>query len=349
MRLQLIRLAGVVLSLHFVLNVDCFAAKIEADPHKEYTLTKNRGPWMIMVATFHATGDGEVNEGKTPDQAASELVLELRQLGLPAYKLDYDPQQQLFSVKDRLGRDERRKNLRRVRSICVIAGNYHGIDEKVAQDTLKWIKKLHPKCLRDGVTYRPTPGRPGPLSGAFLTINPMLNPEEVEQRRQDPLLIRLNHGERHSLFENRGEFTLVVARFTGKQVSVKAGQKIPDIKDFLKDNDLDDAGRQARELVAVLNGNYDRRQQNALNNIEAYVWHDRHESIVTVGSFDSPTDPRIAKYREMFGPKYVNVNGAPTYVPAEHLSVEGFGKNRDETRLWVFVPDGQLIRVPRMR
>jgi len=343
------RISALLMASTF-LFVQCYsltssAGRIEADPNKKYTLSKSRGPWMIMAATFHSTGsETDKHEGKTPEQAAQELVLELRQLGLPAYTYTYDPGQQNVAVQDRTGREERRKNLRRVKSTCVVAGNYGDINDKVAQQTLKWVKSVHPKCLRQGVVYKPTPGRPGPLSGAFLTVNPMLSAEEVQQRRTDPLLVKLNGGERDSLFENKGKYTLVVARFYGKTLS--ADVKVPWVKSFLKDNDLDTAGRSARELCTALRGNFDK--ENGMNNVDAFVWHDRHESIVTVGSFNSENDPRIEKYKKLFGPKMKSINGQQVFQ-AEHFGVSGYGKDRKGERLWLFEPNIVLMNVPNPR
>lgn len=326
------------------------AAEIEADPAKKYELTKSRGPWMIMVATFHTTADdGTTDEGKTPEQAAHELVLELRKLGLPAYVYEYDPGQQHVMVPDRSGRLERRKNLRRVKSVCVIAGNYGRIDDPTAQASLEWVKKLNPKCLQEGVTFQPTKARPQPLSGAFLTMNPLLSEEEIVQRQDvDPLLVKLNHGERYTLFENRGQYTLVIARFYGKHMTVKAGEEDSAWAKSLKNVSLDDAAESARELVAVLRGNYD-QESTKFNNVDAYIWHDHHESIVTVGSFSSPRDPRVAEYVKRFGPKVKDVgNGTMNFQP-EHLGVSGFGPKRDQQRLWLFEPDPELMAVPHIR
>lgn len=327
------------------------AAGIEADPSKEYPLTKNRGPWLIMVATLHTTdGDGETDEGKSPREAAHELVVELRKLGLPAYTYEYEPQQQHIVSKDSLGREEMRKNLRRVKSICVLAGNYNDVNEKVAQDSLEWVKKLRPKSFQDGVYFQPTPGRPNPLSGAFLTMNPLFSSKEIEQKQTvDPLLVQLNNGERNSLFENKGEYTLVIARFYGKHMNVKQAEEMKAAASFFKNNDsLDQAATSARELVTVLRGNYDREETN-FNNVDAYIWHDRHESVVTVGSFTSPTDPAVKVYIQRFGPKVKNLGTGTTNFQPEHLGVSGFGPKGDEKRLWLLEPNPELMRVPKYK
>ncbi|MCA8990505.1 MAG: hypothetical protein KDA88_00915 [Planctomycetaceae bacterium] len=319
-------------------------SRIEADPSKEYRLTHHRGPWMIMVATMHSL-DGETPEGgKTPDEAAHELVIELRQLGLPAYVHEYEPGNERVATYDRLGREESRKNLHRRRSVSVIAGNYPDVENKIAQDTLKWLKKLNPKCLQEGVIYEPTPGRPGPLAGAFLTPNPLLSQEELAQRERDPLLISLNGGERYSLYENKGKYTLVIARFYGKSVNVKAGEQVPDIESFFKGgNDLDNAAEAAQELAVVLRGKYDVSANGYFNNVEAYVWHDRHESIVTVGSFSSPQDPNIKRYMAIFGPRLDPQIGS---VQPAHFAVPNFRRG-GEHGMWLFEPQPEVMAVPR--
>lgn len=320
-----------------------FAAKIEADPSKNYELTNNRGPWMISVATFHTTDPkGETKSGKTPEEAAQELVLELRKLGMPAYVYLHEPETSKVVVKDRIGREEVRKNLHRVRTVLVLAGNYQDINDKLAQDSLKWVKRINPECLQQGVNFTPTQGRPTPLSGAFLTINPLLSPDEVARNTRDPLLVKLNAGENNSLTENQGQYSLVIARFHGKQSVIHT--KFKDLND---DVDLDDAGRAAQELVTVLRGKYDKTGQ--FNNLDAYIWHDRYGSMVTVGSFASEHDPAIDRYKKLFGSQLVTFdNGRQSYQPG-HFGVEGFGKNRDELRVWAFEPNPQLMQVPRLR
>lgn len=324
------------------------ASRIEADPNKEYKLTRDRGPWMISVATFHTTDpEGVTREGKSPEEAAHELVIELRQLGMPAYVYVHEPDQARVTVTDRIGRDEVRKNLRRVRTVLVVAGNYQDLEDKLAQDSLKWVKRLNPKCLQEGVAFSPTKSRPTPLAGAFLAINPLLSPDEVMRDSRDPLLIRLNSGENHSLADNRGEYTLVIARFYGKQNVLLGSKAARSDQDVSIGNTLDQAGFAAQELTAVLRGKYD--PSNTYNNIDAYVWHDRSESIVTVGSFTSDSDPSIERYKKLFGPRLETFpDGRTNYQPA-HFALEGFGKRKNETRLWIFEPTPQLMRVPRLK
>lgn len=340
------------------------AARIEAVSGKRYALTKEHGPWMIMVATFHTTGsDGRTDEGKSPEQAADELVLELRKKGMPAYVYAIEPGSERISTVDRAGRPDLRKNLRRVKSIGVLAGNYASVDDKLAQDTLTRVKDYDPKCLKEGVVFQATEKRKTPLAGAFLTVNPLLSPEEVAARQIDPLLMRLNHGERNSLLECDGKFTLVVATFAGKSLTPKGGQQVSDAE-FLKNTSLDNAAEQARDLADAL-----RRHEQ----VEAFVWHDRYESFVTVGSFASDGDPQIRGLRQRFGAaqplapdvqqkapgvKFLAVDASgkritdvvdPTGNRVLNVGSADYGALQQVSRFWPFDPSPRVIPVPRKR
>jgi hypothetical protein len=333
-------------------------SKIEADPSKTYTLDKVHGPWMVMVASFHeAFAKSEEQMGKSPMEAAQALVLELRQAKIPAYIYEVKGHNESVKAEDTLGREQRMKNLRVVDAICVVAGNYPSIDAPKAQQTLKFIKQFQPKCLESGVDYVKSPGRPGPLSKAFLTSNPLLSIEELQavQQSSDPLLVQLNNGEQFSLYENTGKYTLVIARFSGKSVNVVKESMEKAEKYFTEgDNDLDKAGHSACDLVRAL------RSREPLSKFEhpnfaefapycrqeAYVWHDRTNSIVTVGSFESPTDPKIRKYLELFGPKSeISESGRRTsgyrYLPVK--------ESEGVFNYIPFEPTPQLMVVPHVK
>jgi hypothetical protein len=339
------------------------AARIDADPNKTYNLTKDYGPWMVMVASFNTMStDGETDVGKTPEQAASELVLELRQKGIPAYihrvNLSTDP----VVTQDRTGRKVVRRNLRQTESIGVLAGNYQAIDEKKAQDTLKWLKAYNPKCLQQGVVFQKTEKRPTPLANAFMTMNPLIPAEEVNAYRNvDKFVLKLNHGESNSLLENPGKFTLVVATFAGKSgvdtpngFGGKFGNK------FQEDDDLFVAWQEARDLCATM------RQ---VENVDAWVWHDRYQSVVTVGSFTSANDPALAAMKARFGakqqvnalvPKFNNsvqvlaVDAEGRKIPFDQkLGANGGLVTGDSLpagfRIWAYDPNPQILAVPKRR
>src|SRR5262245_7883760 len=102
------------------------AGKIEAVPGKRYDLGKHHGPWMLMVATFHSYM-ADAQEGKLPEQAADDLVLELRQKNLPAYVYKVEGDNRLTETFDDNGRPERKKNLRKLTTWAVLAGNYDAV------------------------------------------------------------------------------------------------------------------------------------------------------------------------------------------------------------------------------
>ncbi len=165
-------------------------SRIEATQGKRYSLTKSEGPWMIMVASLRtASPDGTVRDGKTPEQLADELVLELRKKGLPAYvyawKARTRPSHRRIasgSRADRVLRSAADSGVRARRELWELS-------DPAAQKTFEIIKAYHPDCMdQGGVSWLKTRRRQGPLGGAFLSINPLLSPEELAQRKDDPLL-----------------------------------------------------------------------------------------------------------------------------------------------------------------
>ncbi len=340
------------------------AARIEADPNKPYTLTRDFGPWMVMVASFHSTGeDGETKVGKTPEEAAHELVIELRQWGIPAYVHAVNPSAAPVATQDSVGRAVRKRNLHQTRSIGVVAGNYKSIDDPTAQKTLKWLKEYNPKCLQNGVVFQKTEKRPTPLAMAFMTMNPLMPPEEVAAYRNvDNFVLKLNHGESNSLLENPGKFTLVVATFAGQsgvETPLGFGGRIGESFDD-KDvkNDLDIAAEQARVLCGTM------RQ---VENVDAYVWHDRYQSVVTVGAFSSVNDSSIGAMKARFGakqqvnalvPRYNNsvqvlaIDAQGRKIPFDQslggLST-GSGALPEGFRIWAYDPSPQVMAVPKKR
>ena len=67
------------------------AGAIENERGKTYKLTEKHGPWMIMVASFRNIREEErKTAGLSAEQAAAELVFELREKGIPAYAYSQD-------------------------------------------------------------------------------------------------------------------------------------------------------------------------------------------------------------------------------------------------------------------
>ncbi len=122
---------------------------------------------------------------------------------------------------------------------------------------------------------------------------------------------------------------------------------------------LDAAGTSAWELTQALRAakklGYDR-------NYEAWVFHDRYESYVTIGSFDSKNDPRLEQLARQFGGKTRTVQGNEVFYGGaqmrqgeEALTAESFSiprnvpMGRDPQKFWMFDVTPKLIEIPKVR
>ncbi len=322
------------------------AARIDATKGRQYKITKQHGPWMIMVASFSQPHEQSRQDGKTPREAADELVFALRKKGIPAYAFQLAEVAESIKTTDRTGRNRTASLRSRQENISVIAGNYTAVDERKGQQTLKYIKQLDLDALnldswKKDLRFRPTPGKPKPFSGAFLTLNPMLSPEEVAERKRDPLLLKLNSGD-FSIMDNAGKYTLVVASLRGRSITQSSNR---DTDDFKITGSLDDAAERAWKVASILrDGSFQKGSQQQGRTFEAYVYHTRYESFVTIGSFDLENDPRIAQLYKLFGAKSQVAQNGRSFTTGESIVIPG---NPPET--FVFDPKPRLIPVPKIR
>ncbi|MES2792697.1 MAG: hypothetical protein V4719_24000 [Planctomycetota bacterium] len=325
--------------------------KLETDASKTYVVTKKNGPWMIMVTSLRGdTAESAANANR----AAHELVMELRRKQIPAWIHEQKGELEEIASFDRNGESVKRFVASQRNRICVLAGEYSSIDPdekdptkakhaKIAQDTLTWMQKYRPKALENG-NFKPTPGRPGPLSRAFLTLNPMFTEEEIQQiaADKDPLLKQLNKGHDFSLLLNPNKYTLIIATFQGSTKHVLAtGEKqekeaIFKFDSMLEKNiSLDRAGQSAWTLVHLL------RNQGH----EVYVYHERYRSVVTVGGFNDPNDPRITKFTEQWGPKMrPDPKTQQEVLTPEIRQIDG-----NNPQLFVMDLAPQLMKVPKFK
>lgn len=328
---------------------------------KKYPLTKEHGPWMIMVASFTAPPPEVRTAGMTPEQAADELVYELRSKGMPAYTWSIGDKVEKLETVDRLGEPDTRIYASQRGNICVLAGNYAGPEDPTAVASIKWIKgdpkKKKPGfqpaflsggkadglglvSLNNGGVIRLTRLQPDALTGAFFTTNPLLTPEEIRAKNPEhlDLLVKLNGGGDCSLYDNKGKYTLVVASFYGKSITLTG--KTPNSElDAPPTDALDRAGQDAWELARYM------RQLK----YEAYVWHDEHKSVVTVGSFDRKDDPRIAQAIEFYRAKTkTNAETKKEVLTAEYLTQPYKPTAMEPIRKrWIFDPAPRLMEVPK--
>jgi len=290
--------------------------RVEADINADYTLKDSNGPWIIVATTF---------SGEGAEQQADELVLELRRrYKLEAYKhsktFDFTGTVQGRGV-DRHGDPNRMRYSREMElhEIAVLVGNYPSYDDSTAQAHLEKIKYLTPDTLdpeKRGKTSQTLAmlrimqramapdgdarHNKGPMAKAFITRNPLLPKEYFAQQGLDDFVIGMNEPAKYSLLKCPGKYTLKVATFTGRVIiDQKEVQALESGKKSMK-SDLEEAAIKAEDLTFALRA----------KGFEAYSFHDRTSSIVTVGSFNSlgtqQTDghielfPQIYKLMEIF-------------------------------------------------
>jgi hypothetical protein len=294
--------------------------RVEADPRKAYELTESNGPWLVMCTSF---------AGPTAEQQAHDLVLELRQrYRLEAYSFrqtfdfsqpdENDPNQPLRYNK--YGEPAKLRYLHPAKfdEIAVLAGNFGSVEGADVEKTLDLIKHAKPATL--GEKYREQSSQrfaglrsfyrtvtlssenklKGPMGAAFVTRNPLLPEESFNAKGLDPFLIEINKDLEHSLLHCQGSYTVRVATFRGVD-TMKPAEFERLTSERKGDAKIDQAAMKATALCAALRA----------RGIEAYEFHDRTESMVTVGSFNDYGQPRA--------------DGKIEINPAMHRIMEDFG------------------------
>jgi hypothetical protein len=282
-------------------KLNMFRPKVEADEQADYSVTEDNGPWMIMAATF---------AGKGGEQQAKDLILELRKKHrleghLHSKEFDYTQPVQGLHI-DEFGNPKKLKHRRAYKSqeYAVLVGNYASADDPQAQRDLERIKSLEPETLKTSKTkttnqqlasWRKLIGKmdanrrgdnagtaKGPMSRAFITTNPLLPEQFFATRGVDKLVESMNQGVKHSLLDCPGKYTVQVATFMGKVVIDQTKVQQILAEDRPVEGGLVEAAEKANKVCMAL------REKG----YEAYEFHDRGMSIVTVGSFDSVGTPR---------------------------------------------------------
>jgi hypothetical protein len=307
---------------------------LEARQNELYPITDENGPWLIMATTF---------TGERAEEQASELVYELRKdYKLPAYtyrkKFEYSKPIRGKGL-DANGEAPlmRYQNDKDVLEIAVLVGDYVSVDDPEAQKVLKRLKYLEPKSLKvqpgeesaqslaslrafqKQVKQNVLPKdsdelKRGPMASAFVITNPLLPPEYFVPKGVDKLVLEMNRNVTHSLLDCPKRFTVKVATFSGHAVILdKKRQEMVDRGEMPKSY-LEEAAKSAHLLTEAL------RKRG----YEAYEFHDRASSIVTVGSFDSvgtkrddgkiEINPTIHKIMRTFGPETKVEPGKPPQV-----------------------------------
>jgi len=170
-----------------------------------------------------------------------------------------------------------------------------------AQKTLKKIKYMKPDALTKvektsqtmaaihaiqhaAIPHDEKTPEKGPMGGAFLTTNPLLPRDYFVPKGLDKFVVDMNKGVKHSLLDCKGQYTVKVATFTGQNILLtrKVVDQMEKGKTLNMKSRLIDAAEKAHKLTEALRA----------KGVQAYEFHDRASSIVTIGSFDSVGAPQ---------------------------------------------------------
>ncbi len=302
------------------------SAKIEADPKKDYLLKESDGNWFVMAKKF--SGDNAALDAK-------RLVYELRaSYKLSAFVFKYDPDKmEEDAVSAKMGKKFRYQTVRPV-EYAVLIGGYPTAEDLDLQKTLEKIRKSQPRSLKNDEKGQAAADNfkelakndskyagYGPLGGASPVPNPLLPADFFNSRGVvDPFLAKLNSDSKYSLLNNPKTYTVRVATFSGDSSMKKSSEAFGDLETRLQY-----AGLRAAALCEAL------RNQG----VEAWEFHDRDCSFVTIGSFDkygtlqpdghTELNPQVAQIMKKYGGELVEDG-------------EGLGKYRAYT-IVVEIPD----------
>ncbi len=289
------------------------ASAAVAEPALSYPVTAEAGPWMICAACY----DGQMY-GPKARLLAEELVQQIRaHYRLPAYGFnrgaeerrkeqervaEIKRQQREWLERQGLPLDTQMRSPKTVRiqdQFAVLVGGYK--DMESARKALDEIRKLEPPKPLQHAAYVPdASGRMqeqsvNPFRSAFVCRNPTVPAEKPAQDNKfDPRLKEYNVDEKYSLLKCPRPWTLVVKTYRAPAVvqsqstpvsvmeKLGLGKKAGDV--------LNASAKQAHEVADFL-----RRF-----GLEAYVLHTEYSSIVSVGGFDGPDDPRLVELQQAF-------------------------------------------------
>lgn len=265
-------LAGVASQPVFADGPAARTAGTKSDVKNALELKPEHGPWLVFAMSF----DGYNAKGQA-EQLATELR---RDFKLQAYcmdkKLDYT-QPIVGAGVDTNGnnRKMRFRDKKVIDGYAVLVGDFDSIDSPAISEALAAVKKILKKKKSE------SPDKLGSMSNAFTTRNPMLPDDYYKTPEVDRFVKKLNEQREHSehnLLECPGKFTVRVAVFSGEDRAIGGlgGSSSHDNNDDRKISQLEVAAERAALTAKALR----------LAGYEAYQFHDRTKSIVTVGSFN---------------------------------------------------------------
>lgn len=278
-------------------------------------LTQRDGPWLIMCWSF---------TGEQAEPLARQLAAELRQHRLKAllYRHQFDYSGTTTGLGWATPDDEGNFSQLRMKSanpdviqeVAVLVGDFSSADDHRAQKILKKIKSMpinsipefaavsnSEKNRSESGPFSVPDG--GPLRTALLVPNPLLPEAYFQQDTIDKFVLKINRGVEFSLLECPGLYSVRVASFRGDSTidptRIENGASQLELLQrngkSLTSSRLHEAEEKARILTEALRD----------RGVEAYQFHDRHESVVCIGSFDWVT--RESEGTTMNNPEIVRI------------------------------------------
>lgn len=260
-------------------------------------LKPEHGPWMIFVESF---------EGDKAREQAEILGKEIqKELGLAAFvmekKFDYSSRVLGSGYReDGTQKVMKYRDSRVVSGYALMAGEFDSIDHPSIPQVLERVKTFQPKTLsaeeaglEGGQGVDSVQGvrsakkwlsgfskeKPrGPLEHAFMTRNPMLPPDFFQSPDLEKFVYDMNRQpgySEHSLLDCKNKYTVRVLTFRGDSEFVSWGKSSSG-----EGTDGPSALEQAAERAYIA------MKALRVAGYEAYQYHDREQSIVTVGGYD---------------------------------------------------------------
>jgi hypothetical protein len=349
MRLQVVALLMIVMGSQIqgsaMAQTPSFLKKMFQSKGSEVAeLQDYHGPWLILAQTFN----GE--EGRNHANAfAKELKAQFK-TNVFIMERNLDTDNVLGSMErtrtDKFGRVIEKKveakfvNSAPNISYAVLIGEFHTEKDPQIVKLIKEVQKFQPKAKLPG--YK--------RGAAFMTRNPLLPDDYFQAPAVDEFHEQLNRQDwiKYSLLDCKGRFTVRVASFRGAEViSVSATTKLNADEPT---NALDKAASKAHKLTEAL------RKRG----VEAYEYHDKFGSYVTVGSFNDlgreidgqfQYDPQILTIISQFcGYEVVKAKDKITQAEMQTMSVKTeVVRSKDGGRSLIpFDIEGKPIAVPKV-
>lgn len=277
------------------------------DINAAYAVTSQAGPWLICVASY---------QGESAAELAYQLCTYLRQQHQPTYVYNRGNAERK-KLQDELDQWQkaypgmpRRRILAHPEEeqFAVLLGGFRDMEAANAQmmKVRKWdlpdIKLKSGKPAFDTYDlYEPVAGKKSyelkrfavnPFHSAMVVPNPTIPPPPKQVAKVDPLWKKLNAYEPRSLYKCPKKWTLAVQEFRGAHAIQTASES----SGFLEKLGFGDHPGQRLDNAAKMADNVCDMFRHL--GFKSYVLHTRYNSVVTVGEFDAPNDPELARTQE---------------------------------------------------